>query len=486
MYNRQMFVHQMCRADVDFESVSQFNSRLNGLPQGFNRILLPTREFTAELLSISAADVLTLPFDQIRPLRSPEYLIQAEVIASPTNVFVITVNGRRRPATGRELPSTAGRTPEQYVFTVHSVGPHVHSQRFDELKEFLNNAFSFELEDFRYRSYRLDELKAEGRTPPSVPSESDLAAAEVLSDRLTRHLAIAIKQSSGLLVGDLQKQLPSREHAKTPQIRAALEGAKLVETETVVICTKTGAQMVKGSDASVVEKAAAQGLKCACGNPITAEKVEQALSISDYGRTLIDGSRWFTVLLIHNLMELGVPLDRILIDQVSGGDEMDCIADIGGDIVLFELKDKEFSLGNAYSFGAKIGIIEPGYPVIVTTEKVGNDAKDHFAKTQHGGRRGRYVEDVDGEHSVTYIEGIDNLNPALQSLISKINIIDFRRVLDDVLLRAAIWSSAVISSLEDRFKNVDPHSEESVKTPDKIVRPRSSTTRIPSNPKSES
>jgi hypothetical protein len=43
------------------------------------------------------------------------------------------------------------------------------------------------------------------------------------------------------------------------------------------------------------------------------------------------------------------------------------------------LKDREFNLGGAYSFGAKIGIIGPAHPVIISREKIGGDAKEHLS-----------------------------------------------------------------------------------------------------------
>ena len=73
-----------------------------------------------------------------------------------------------------------------------------------------------------------------------------------------------------------------------------------------------------------------------------------------------------SVLLIQAIHSLGINYEAMLIEQKSGGDEMDCFADISGELCLFELKDKEFSLGNAYSFGAKVGIHKPAHAIIVT------------------------------------------------------------------------------------------------------------------------
>jgi hypothetical protein len=129
---------------------------------------------------------------------------------------------------------------------------------------------------------------------------------------------------------------------------------------------------------------AESGLKCACGRDIREERVEEAMSLAPLGRRLLDGSRWLSLLVMEELHNRGVEYERMLIEQKSGGDEMDCFADISGELVLLELKDKEFSLGNAYSFGAKIGITRPQMSVIVTTAHVGGDAKDHFRRAELG------------------------------------------------------------------------------------------------------
>ena len=156
----------------------------------------------------------------------------------------------------------------------------------------------------------------------------------------------------------------------------------VLTSEAVVICKKSGSQVVIVPSAEAVSALAESGFKCPCGTPINEEKVDTAFSISDIGRQLLDGNHWFTILLIVHLVSFGVRLEDILVDQVSGGDEMDCIAAVEGFVVLFELKAKEFNLGNAYSSGVKIGIIEPDYPVIVTTHHVGADAREHFSKSR--------------------------------------------------------------------------------------------------------
>jgi hypothetical protein len=68
------------------------------------------------------------------------------------------------------------------------------------------------------------------------------------------------------------------------------------------------------------------------------------------------------------------------------------------------LKDKEFNLGGAYSFGAKIGIIGPAHPVIISSEKIGGDAKEHFERAKLAGSKG--MRDRKVQHPIRYIEGL--------------------------------------------------------------------------------
>jgi hypothetical protein len=446
----------MREAQIGSEAVEQFDEKLDGLPEGFRRTLLPARRLIAELLDLPQTSV-TRPSSKppaVRPT-TREYVARAELIGTDTHVFAVVVRQRRRLLHVSEEPTERGATRTNRI-VVHSFGPDLRSKDLHTLCKFLDETLAIELKPNFYESERLDELIAEGRTPPTMPSAEAIAASGVLSDKATRILAIAVKQSSGLLVGDLARQLPSEDRARTDDIKEALVTSSVVLPETVVICSKTGAQVAKVEDPSTLKEFAERGLKCACGNAITEEKIDTALSVSDLGRSLLDGSHWLTVLLIQYLTDLGVPLNRLLIDQVSEGDEMDCIVDISGEIALFELKDKEFSLGNAYSFGAKIGIIGPEFPVIFTTEHVGNDAKDHFSKPRRSSFRSQTLEADSDEHTVTYIQGIDNLRPGLMRLISQINLNDARIVLNQVLPFGTFSASVVLDSLSSRLIDADP------------------------------
>ena len=456
-----MFIYQLYGARISSAQALEFDSRLDALPEGFSAIIRLTRDFMGKLMGLTAEETLkdetNDDIDIAQPRLMKQILSGGELIVGPDNLYIISIRESRVTRTSSSSSSDEKGEPEQqYLLEVHAIGPYVESGERRQLIDFLNQELGVELSPYRHTSPQFADLQSEGRTPPAMPSDEEISAAEALSDRVTRTLAIAIKQSSGLLGSDLEKQIPPSERARTSAIRTRLETAKLISTEMVVICTKSGTQIAKIPNASVLNRFAEDELRCACGKPIKDEKIDEALSISERGQQLIDSSHWLTILLIRDLVALGVPLDRLLIDQVRG-DEMDCIIDVNGDLVLFELKDKDFNLGHAYKFGAKIATMTPGYSVVLTTERVGNDARDHFARARRGSRRKRVAAQLrDDDQQVTYIEGIDNLRPGLMALLSRIGVRQARRALDDVLPLVVIPSHTIVKSWNRLFESKNP------------------------------
>ena len=457
-----MLVHRMFRTSLPSgDTLDDFDERLDRLPRGFSRTLQPSRKYLAGLLGLSTADPSTLFDDKRFTTGIRETMAKAELIATDTHLFIVRV-GRlsRRIRTGGDSADNPPRLTMEHIhhLYLHSLGPCLNSAELKKIVGFVNKQFSVTLKGYTHNAEQLDGLKEEGRISPEVPSDKDLTAAQILSDRPTRILAVAIKQSSGLLVDDLQKQLPPADRSRIEDIRNDLYSANLIVTETVVICKKTGSQVAKVADPASLQSFANSGLKCACGTPMNNEQINAAVSISDLGRRLLDGSYWLTLLLVHHLIDLGVPIERLLVEQVTGGDEIDCIADIDGKIILFELKDKEFNLGSAYSFGAKIGLMDPEYSVIVTTAHVGADARDHFTRSRRIGRRDRYSNIDDEGQAVVYIEGVASLRAGLMELISRISITQVDNFLTEALSMSSVPTSSLLTALDEKFAKIDPLS----------------------------
>jgi hypothetical protein len=274
---------------------------------------------------------------------------------------------------------------------------------------------------YSYPSARFEELRAEGRESAAAPTDDEVKASQALAEKSTRVLAIAIKSSGGLLLKDVAKHLPPETKEEPGDLVARLNSARLVDSEIVVVCSKTQSQVTRAANRELVNELSVKGLKCACGRSMMDERIEEALTVTDLGRALLDKARWLTILLMTELEAVGVSRDSIFVEHTVGTDEINCLVNVSGELVLFELKDKDFNLGNAYSFGAKIAIIKPQHPVIVTTEHVGNDAKDHFKRAGVSGvsESPLFVESEVGDE-IAYIEGVGNLRSGIEEIVSRI------------------------------------------------------------------
>jgi hypothetical protein len=381
-------------------------------------------------------------------------VVDGEIFTDGQSLLVLTFSElptrpRIRRLTGGSVPITEEETTTHRV-QIGLIAPTWDSPSFDNILQLAARLLGTPLTPFTFSSSQFDQMKAEGRESPATPSPDEEAAIATISDRKTRMLVTAIKASGGLLIKDAPKQLASEGRADTQVVIERLKSSKLVDSEVVVVCAKSQAQVARAPSLEAVRALAAQGIKCACGRSIAEERIEEALSITELARGLLDKARWLTILLQKELHRMGVPIEAILVEQNVGGDEIDCLANVSGELVLFELKDKEFSLGNAYSFGAKIAVIRPEHPVIVTTEQVGNDAKEHFVRARLTGRSREpsRLRQEEPRTEIRYIEGISRIRPGLEEIVSAIYREDARRLLDEVLPLASVSGTSFLAAFE--------------------------------------
>lgn len=407
------------------------------LPEQFRAVLGPTIDVFAQLLQISAATLKSAqPANDLRVYGSSRVLVAAEMFTNGRCTAVVTLRHGQTWANDQST-TTIGLT---------CIDRDPSSGSSEIFRNCVEDAVGKKLQPFVYLLPRFKELVDEGRAAATQPTDSELQGVEVLRDPAARVLLTSIKAAGGLLLRDLPRQLRPEDRGRADHLERVLRSAELVESEVVVTCTKTQTQTARVASRDALAQVALHGMKCACGKTISSERVEEALTVTDLGRSLLDRSRWLTIVVVNDLVEMGVPLDGLLIEQQLGGDEVDCLASIGTELVLFELKDKEFNLGSAYSLGAKIGIVRPTRAVIVSTEHVGGDAKEHFARARDAARKHSsqlpYATPQD-ETEIVYIEGLDDVRPAIARMLQEMFIRDVESLIGEVLPLSMPDASAV-------------------------------------------
>jgi hypothetical protein len=430
----------MWRAVVDAQQAVKFWDVVEAVPEQYVRVLSSSRQAMATAFALSAPDEGARFPDRFGQTSN---LIRAEVFAKDGITYILALRNRRELSGtwsffGDEVehPLEMKASPGHlFLYVVTNARGQLDVSDFSKA---CNDALGTDLKKWEFQAKKFEELKQEGRREKIDLTPDKVDAARLLCNKEARVLATAIKSSlGGLILSDVEKQLKREKVNEVDTVLGDLQEHGLISSEYVIVCMKSHQQVARVADVEIIREMSQRGVRCGCGRKLEEERAEEAVAITDLGRELLDKSTWMSVILVKELRDLGVPDDRIMIEYSSGGDEMDCIADINGEVILFELKDKEFSLREAYSFGAKIGLVRPKHPVIVTTERVGGDAKEHFQKAQLVGKR-NVPRGPDDAVPIRFIEGIADLRGQLEELASSVHRGDAQRFLREVMPLASI------------------------------------------------
>jgi hypothetical protein len=441
---KQMLALRIFRASIANPS-KPLRACIPSYPGGLNPLFRTAFEAQAKVLGVSADRLSQHPRDTLS-FRYDSAIDDAEILSDGTAIYPILL---QTDAASGSSPRQHGKAESERIdIRLYYIGPSDGPSRVDELTALINRTFDCALEPYTFPSRRFAVLKQEGRDNPPLPTDAERVASQVLADRPTRHLAIAIKAAGGLLVRDLSKQLPAEARDRAPEIHRTLVEGAILESEFFISCSKTQSQVARVRTRETLALMKSEGVKCACGRPLAEERVEEAVSLTAPARSLLDHSRWLTVRVLDELARLGVGADHLLVEQQDGADEMDLIADLNGDLTLFELKDKEFNVGSAYSFSAKIGFIRPRHPIIVTTEHVGGDAREFFKKAVTARSRGAaFQDDSPSVADVRFIEGLPALRENLEKLMSSIAASDANQLLRELVPFGIMSFTSLLGSI---------------------------------------
>lgn len=444
---------QMRRGLLPPEDQTRFDDLLETLREKWQPLIRPLQNLQCESFGLEHASLEwgSVASRALAPGDS-ELLIGGEVFRVQDGLIVVALGGQESGGRVRFREDDKGNIYESNLddngalrvevsALVHAGGSDV----LDEVSRVASEVLGVELEGFKYEHPRFDGLKKEVVAEELPDSPTHLKAARALLPRVARTLAVAVKSARGILASDAQRHVPDGLDATSTW--DSLLSSGVLERDVVIVCNTTKEQVARVPDEDSIEELTRVGLRCACGRPIEEERSEHLYTVTDVGRVLLDKSRWMSVLVRDELMQLGVDQDDILLECQIGSDEIDCIAQISGEIAIFELKDKDFSIGNAYSFGAKMSIFNGEHAVIVSTESISQDVKEHFNRTRSTDRRSLSVYYGREPQLIHYIEGpefLDSISPIVSKIYSK----DGGRILDKALALGLAKSSKLIKALE--------------------------------------
>jgi len=239
----------------------------------------------------------------------------------------------------------------------------------------------------------------------SSVTERELHLADQLEDLTTRNLGVIVKRSGGILASDLTKKAGTKPEQTQIAIQR-LGKSGLLAQEYVVICKKTSNQVNRVDTKEKIERMTELGILCSCGSPIGQERIEELFSPTPLLQKMLDQSYWMTARLVKQLKELNIPDERILLNLQEGAEEIDAFVDLEGTLLMFELKDNEFSMGHAYPFGGRIGLYKPDIAIIVSTKGVAPEVKEYFKRVKPAA-------------AIVYVGNLNEFDSNLQKVITQ-------------------------------------------------------------------
>lgn len=278
---------------------------------------------------------------------------------------------------------------------------------FSELLNRYTNEFG--LKEFSPKNSKFIDLQNNERTkflPATQIGHEEIEYSNIFKNQTLREIAINLRKSGGLLEHDLVVKKEESLEEILKNLRPLVE-SPLITVDYVVVCNQSNKQINRAKNLESLQQLDSIGVTCSCGKKISDERIEKLFSPQPILQKLLDKSFWMSAHLIYLLQKLGIPKENILINLAEGPEEIDAIVDIEGFLVMFELKDNEFSMGHAYPFQARISIYAPDYSVIVATKGISKDVKDHFVRAKP-------------ETKMSYIDNLDELEEKLNEILYNI------------------------------------------------------------------
>lgn len=161
-------------------------------------------------------------------------------------------------------------------------------------------------------------------------------------------------------------------------------------------------------------------LRCSvCRRSFPQENLQVIYTLTERGKKLVNHSLWMSIWVIELLKENGVKKEAIRWGLEASGEELDIMVEDFGSLIFFELKDREFGLGDAYPFiyrttryGGRVGIV-------ATMDKVSTDAQKFFEEE---------TERRESPTKIQYLEGPEAIQRGIRELIERTSLLQVRRL----------------------------------------------------------
>jgi len=247
----------------------------------------------------------------------------------------------------------------------------------------------------------IGELSEEIKMKNPDYSEEEAKAAYYLIDNTSRQFITRLAKLGKIFEKDALNFVNNNQTVITKLIDLGL-----IKEEYLITCKKTQQTLAVIPNKNLINPQ----YKCSyCGLSFAEENIQKIYSLTEKGKKILDGSRWMYIWITEILIRNGVNKNNIKWNIESGGEEIDIIVEDFDTRIIFELKDREFGLGDAYPFAYRLSRYEGDLGIIITMDKISKDAKKFF-----------HEEMKRSDLNIEYIEGPESINEKMHKIIEKL------------------------------------------------------------------
>lgn len=320
-----------------------------------------------------------------------------------------------------------------------------------EFGELVERAARSSLDGRRVRGMDFTWRKLPLPTRVRIPGVGPAIAEAKLETKVADFSQVELAQSSALATSEYRAALLRLAQVGKARLvdpifqmdnplMSSLLSRGLVRREYLVTCRQDSHTICTVEDRRQLESNAGS-LRCSiCGRQFSNEQIHEIAAITEDGRRILGGSRWMTVWVTGQLFALGLEAESVAWNAAASEDELDIIVKMSGLQAFLELKDREFGLGDAYPFAARVSRYGGDFGIILTTDRVAEEARRFLEEP----RPGVYSPNFE------FLEGVEDIQSRLPELADRISQVAVRRQLTSTL---GILGSSVIATVDAWMKS---------------------------------
>lgn len=239
------------------------------------------------------------------------------------------------------------------------------------------------------------------RYAQDIESKLNLASPDYEEDEVIMSSMLAIPENREFIqkISKVGKaRLVDTTSDANSNITQPLLDCRILRKEYLILCKQDSHTIGTVQNREEIEADIGRKITCSCGRALHNEQIQEIFALTDAGKRLIKSSRWMSVWITDLLIKDGVDRESIYWNATAGEDEIDIIVDVFGSKIFFELKDRQFGLGDAYPFAYRVSRYGARFAVVVTPDCVADEARRFFEEQRPS--IGVKIETIEGYPSI--------------------------------------------------------------------------------------